>query len=129
MEIEKTIDLRPEYYKKWEAESKGCRSVIKVGGIEMPINDTLTEAEESFLDEILTEGKKGKSFLLKIGFNGKDCDDWGRNKTMRDIGERINKQGGFLLMQKIAIYAKDRLPKRRAIEIESVWDGIGEWEA
>ena len=33
-----------------------------------------------------------------------------------------------MLMQKIAIYAMDRLPKRRATEIQYAWDGIGAWE-
>lgn len=55
-------------------------------------------------------------------------------KTVREIGERINKEGGFSAMVDTCMQIRKRFPNGEGgengwhpAEIEAAWDGIGDF--
>lgn len=46
-------------------------------------------------------------------------------KRTREIGERLNKLGGYSLL----LFAHQHIPTGDRRELESAWHGIGEWES
>lgn len=71
-----------------------------------------------------------------LGKPGGRYDSWGRHKRAREIGRALDARGGLTLMQvelqticKLLYDLPDIGHNRRANELNSAWDGIGDWMA
>ena len=62
-----------------------------------------------------------------IGTPGGNYDEHHNHKRARRIGSLLNFQGGMELMRKAHSIVENKYGKTAGRELESCWDGIGEW--
>jgi hypothetical protein len=85
---------------------------------------SLEKEEDLLVNELIQIGKSYEYLSLKgdVKYNKR-----GDHIRARDIGEQLNKMGGIDLMRAAHDMVKSSLGTGQARNLESVWDGIGDW--
>jgi HEAT repeat protein len=92
--------------------------------VDLPIEIKDARSVEALINELIQIGRNEGFLSLKPGdkFNA-DC----RHTRAREIGERLNEDGGKKLMQKTSYLVTDVLGSDPGRHLEAAWNGIDNW--